>query len=122
MARELDITRANASYHLRLLLDAGMAKSSMLRDLGEGWTEFVSRTWLWVVVVVFGLLNAVWSGVIGVLGPLIATRVAVMAYRSSCSRLPRHAGYAVLALATLASRSVRNLERPTVHEPEDERA
>lgn len=78
MARELDITRAHASYHLRLLLDAGMAKSSMLRDLGEGWTEFVSRTWLWVVVVVFGLLNAVWSGVIGVLGPLIATRVAVM--------------------------------------------
>ncbi len=67
--------------HVRLparVVDAGVAKSSMLRDLGKGWTEFVSRTWLWVVVVVFGVLNAVWSGVIGVLGPLIATRVPAL--------------------------------------------
>ena len=28
---------------------------SFLRELREGWTEFVSRTWLWSTVIVFGL-------------------------------------------------------------------
>jgi len=47
---------------------------SMLRDLREGWVEFSSRTWLWLVVLVFGLLNAIQFGALGVLGPLIASR------------------------------------------------
>ncbi len=45
----------------------------MVRELREGWTEFTRREWLWVVVLAFGLLNAIHVGVIGVLGPLIAT-------------------------------------------------
>jgi MFS family permease len=49
-----------------------LAKPSMLRDLRDGWSEFTSRTWLWVVVLVFGITNAIQVGVIGVLGPLIA--------------------------------------------------
>jgi MFS family permease len=49
------------------------ARSSMLRELREGWSEFTSRTWLWVIVVVFGVNNAIHVGVIGVLGPLIAS-------------------------------------------------
>ena len=44
----------------------------MLRELREGWTEFTSRQWLWVVVLVFGITNAIHIGVIGVLGPLVA--------------------------------------------------
>ncbi|MEO7236864.1 MAG: MFS transporter [Lapillicoccus sp.] len=54
------------------------ARVSMVRDLREGWTEFSSRTWLWLVVVVFGLLNAIHFGVIGVLGPLIASRTPAL--------------------------------------------
>lgn len=48
-------------------------RSSMVRDLREGWSEFTRREWLWVVVLVFGVLNAIHVGVIGVLGPLVAT-------------------------------------------------
>jgi MFS family permease len=51
------------------------ARTSMLGELRDGWAEFSSRTWLWVVVVVFGLLNAIHFGAIGVLGPLVSSRV-----------------------------------------------
>ncbi|WP_374968887.1 MFS transporter [Terrabacter sp. BE26] len=53
--------------------DAGVERHSMLRELREGWGEFTRREWLWVVVLAFGLTNAIHSGVIGVLGPLVAT-------------------------------------------------
>ncbi|WP_020519111.1 MFS transporter [Catelliglobosispora koreensis] len=42
------------------------------RELKEGWHEFTSRTWLWVVVLGFMLLNGVHAAAIGVLGPVIA--------------------------------------------------
>jgi len=48
------------------------ARHSMVRELREGWSEFTGREWLWVVVLAFGLTNAIHSGVIGVLGPLVA--------------------------------------------------
>jgi len=41
-------------------------------DLVTGWGEFTSRTWLWVVVVAFLLINAMIAGCLGVLGPLVA--------------------------------------------------
>lgn len=58
--------------------DVGTSKPSMVSDLREGWTEFTSRTWLWLIVVVFGVLNAIFVGAIGVLGPLIATRTPAL--------------------------------------------
>ncbi|MCU1537838.1 MAG: transporter [Humibacillus sp.] len=48
-------------------------RRSMVSELREGWSEFTSRQWLWVIVVVFGVTNAIAVGVIGVLGPLVAT-------------------------------------------------
>jgi MFS family permease len=55
-------------------VESGRARRpSMVHELREGWTEFTRREWLWVVVLAFGLLNAIHVGVIGVLGPLIAT-------------------------------------------------
>ena len=50
-------------------------RTSMLRELRDGWSEFSSRTWLWVVVVVFGMLNAIHFGALGVLGPLVSSRL-----------------------------------------------
>lgn len=47
-------------------------KAGILTDLRAGWTEFRSRTWLWVVVAAFALMNACLSGGFNVLGPLIA--------------------------------------------------
>ncbi|MGW7823068.1 MFS transporter [Streptomyces puniciscabiei] len=43
------------------------------RDLREGWREFASRQWLWVVVGQFSLVVAAMNANAGVLGPL-ATR------------------------------------------------
>jgi predicted MFS family arabinose efflux permease len=45
---------------------------NMLRELREGWSEFASRTWLWVIVVAFSFSNMVWTGAVGVLGPIVA--------------------------------------------------
>jgi len=45
-----------------------------LADLGEGWKEFTGRTWLWTIVVAFGVLNAFWVGGMFVLGPFVANR------------------------------------------------
>ena len=54
------------------------ARLSMVRELREGWSEFARREWLWVIVLVFGLTNAIHAGVIGVLGPLIAASTEVI--------------------------------------------
>jgi len=51
---------------------AGEGRKSIFADLRTGWTEFISRTWLWVVVAGFCVLNAAWSGAMAVLGPVIA--------------------------------------------------
>jgi MFS family permease len=48
------------------------ARSNIFTDLREGWSAFISRTWLWVVVAGFCVLNASWSGSLFVLGPVIA--------------------------------------------------
>ncbi|GIF24793.1 MFS family permease [Actinoplanes tereljensis] len=41
-------------------------------DLRTGWSEFRSRTWLWVVVAGFCVANMAWGGSLFVLGPVIA--------------------------------------------------
>jgi MFS family permease len=46
--------------------------SSMLHDLREGWQEFISRRWLWLIVAQFGLVVAAAAGTIDVLGPLVS--------------------------------------------------
>ena len=46
--------------------------SSMIHELREGWTVFVGNTWLWVVVVAFGVLNAIHTGAWFTLGPVLA--------------------------------------------------
>jgi MFS family permease len=46
--------------------------SSMLGELREGWSLFMGTTWLWVVVLAFGVLNAIHAGAWFTLGPAIA--------------------------------------------------
>jgi len=41
-------------------------------DLREGWTFFRTTTWLWVVVLAFGFLNAIHTGALFTLGPVVA--------------------------------------------------
>ncbi|MEV4346546.1 MFS transporter [Actinoplanes sp. NPDC049596] len=48
------------------------SRPNIFADLRTGWTEFRSRTWLWVVVAAFAVINACWSGGLAVLGPAVA--------------------------------------------------
>lgn len=48
------------------------ARTPLWRSLREGWSEFVARTWLWVVVAGATFYNAAYSGALSVLGPFAA--------------------------------------------------
>ena len=52
--------------------DRQAPRRRVLTDLREGWIEFTRRTWLWVVVLGFMFLNAVFAGALLVLGPAVA--------------------------------------------------
>ncbi|WP_410567739.1 MFS transporter [Amycolatopsis sp. cmx-4-61] len=43
-----------------------------LAELAEGWREFRARSWVWLVVLQFMVVNAVTSGALLVIGPLVA--------------------------------------------------
>jgi MFS family permease len=68
----------SALLFLRVRVPGGTAaaataeRSGLIGELREGWHEFSSRTWVWVVVVAFGFINAALSGSIQVLGPTVA--------------------------------------------------
>jgi len=46
--------------------------TGMLRELREGWSEFRSHTWLWVIVAQFGVVLMAWYGGFQILGPVVA--------------------------------------------------
>jgi MFS family permease len=43
-----------------------------IAQLREGWALFTGTTWLWVVVLAFGFLNAIHTGALSTLGPRVA--------------------------------------------------
>ncbi|MGX9889953.1 MFS transporter [Streptomyces sp. NPDC002276] len=49
-------------------------KTSGWADLRDGWREFASRQWLWVVVAQWSIVIAALNANVGVLGPLTADR------------------------------------------------
>ena len=82
-------------------------RTSMLRELREGWSEFSSRTWLWVVVVVFGVLNAIHFGALGVLGPLVSSRIPALGADGWGLALSAEAVGTVVATVVMLRISVR---------------
>jgi predicted MFS family arabinose efflux permease len=52
--------------------DPDAAGRSMLTELREGWSEFRSHTWLWVIVAQFCVVMMAWYGAFSVLGPVVA--------------------------------------------------
>jgi predicted MFS family arabinose efflux permease len=52
--------------------DSGGRQAGMLRDLLEGWSEFRSHTWLWVIVAQFSVVLMAWYGGFQTLGPVVA--------------------------------------------------
>ncbi|MGW2326196.1 MFS transporter [Streptomyces sp. NPDC001700] len=73
----IDAVAFAAAGALRGLLDVSHIAprepgGGMLRDLREGWREFIGRPWLWAIVVQFSVVNAVVAAAEAVYGPLIA--------------------------------------------------
>ena len=52
--------------------DAAPPAPNMLTELREGWSEFRSHTWLWVIVAQFCVVLMAWYGAFSVLGPVVA--------------------------------------------------
>jgi hypothetical protein len=48
------------------------ARTRMLHELREGWSEFTSRSWLWTMVASFGLFQLSMFPALLVLGPVVA--------------------------------------------------
>ncbi|WJD49502.1 MFS transporter [Enterobacter sp. PGRG2] len=46
--------------------------SHILQDLCDGWKEFIARSWVWAIVAQFAIVNAAFSGIVMVLGPVVA--------------------------------------------------
>ncbi len=46
--------------------------TGLIAELRGGWSEFVSRTWVWAIVAAFLVLNAITAGGLMVIGPLVA--------------------------------------------------
>jgi MFS family permease len=57
---------------MRLPSSLRLETSSLARELAEGWREVATRTWLWVIILQFGVVNAIEQGSQSVLGPAIA--------------------------------------------------
>ena len=47
-------------------------QTSTFQELREGWSLFIGTTWLWVIVLAFGILNAIHAGAWFTLGPALA--------------------------------------------------
>jgi MFS family permease len=63
---------AYAFIRVPVFRQPGRDRQSPLRDLREGWAEFASRSWVWIVAVGFCLFNAAEVGALNVVGPLMA--------------------------------------------------
>ncbi|MEV6350682.1 MFS transporter [Actinoplanes sp. NPDC051851] len=55
------------------VVNAGGSAPGVLTDLREGWWEFRSRRWLWVIVVQFGVMHLTTVPAYLVLGPQVAS-------------------------------------------------
>ncbi len=64
--------RARAGAGPRAGGTAAPPTPSMLAELREGWSEFRSHTWLWVIVAQFAVVMMAWYGAFSVLGPVVA--------------------------------------------------
>jgi predicted MFS family arabinose efflux permease len=57
---------------LRVTAPERTHQPGMLRELREGWSEFRSHTWLWVIVLQFAVVLMAWYASFSVLGPVVA--------------------------------------------------
>lgn len=71
-ASVLYVTAALLLSRIRLPREDRLESGNVLAELREGWTEFSSRTWVWVIVVCFSVFNAAQAAAFSTLGPVVA--------------------------------------------------
>ncbi|GAA4544149.1 MFS transporter [Amycolatopsis samaneae] len=72
-ANSLLFLGAALAYHgIRLPRGRRIPGGKPLAELREGWREFTSRAWVWIVVLQFTVVNAVGFGALMVVGPIVA--------------------------------------------------
>lgn len=59
-------------YAVRTGAQPADSHTTLWQDLRDGWREFTSRSWVWAVVAQFAVVNAAFTGMVLVLGPVIA--------------------------------------------------
>jgi MFS family permease len=94
---------------LHLAAQAPPPRESFAAQLRTGWTEFRSRTWLWVIVVQFGLFGLLSYAPFVVLGAVIADRTLGGATAWGLILAAQGGGSIVGGLAVLRARPRRPL-------------
>jgi len=94
---------------LQLPRNAAAPGRSLLRELGEGWAEFRSRTWLWVTTVQFALFNLITWAPYLLLGPVLAQKYLGGARAWGLIMAANGAGAILGGLAALGRRPRRPL-------------
>jgi len=90
----------------RIVVERG---ETIVRELIEGWNEFRSREWLWVIVVCASVGNLVATASFAVLGPLIAKRYLGGASAYGAIVAAQSAGFIAGGLLSLRWRPARPL-------------
>jgi MFS family permease len=90
----------------RIVVEHG---ETIIRELIEGWNEFRSREWLWVIVVSASVGNLVATASFNVLGPLIAKRYLGGAPAYGAIVASQSAGFIAGGLLSLRWRPARPL-------------
>jgi MFS family permease len=114
-----------ASYATAAALRGGMrlgalppvTRTGIITELREGWRSFTSRTWLWSIVAVCAVVNAVFAGAFTVLGPVIAEHHLGGASSWGLILAAQSAGAVLGATLTLRYRPARLLRAATLALP-----
>lgn len=89
---------------------AGRGSQSLVSELRSGWSVFIGATWLWVVVLACGILNAIHAGAWNTLGPLAALRLPAIGERGWGLALSAEAiGLLLVTLVMLRAKIVHPL-------------
>ena len=91
-----------------------VAKTGIIRDLVNGWREFISRTWVWAMVLSFAAYQATVLPAVFVLGPVLAEQELGGAAAWAAILTGRSAGALAVGLVLLRWRPRRPLVASTL--------
>ena len=94
--------------------ETSQASRTLWHDMAEGWTEFSSRTWLWVVTVQFAFFNLITWAPWMLLGPVLGRAYLGGAAVWGAIMAAQGAGAILAGLASLGRRPARPMVVSTI--------